>query len=406
MSIRKNRLSVTSLQYSEGFNLNSNSSVSSQISNLSIDSEYSRFETAEVIDVIYSKTHSEFKLNEDLGKVRIRIVERQEDADESSLIWAYPINSAIVQYPIKHEIVYVVQFLGRYFYLGSLNYFNRVNNNIIVGISESPSKSVFDNKKTYDKSTFIPERASSAKSVNIGDTFKDNNVKIKPLVPSEGDTIIRGRFGNNIHLGNNFETNNPNIKISIGQRDEINSSEELESYYEDINKDLSSVWITNDGIIDINPITKNKSYYMKSGKNLPDKFDGNQIIINSDRIIFNSKQNELMLFANKGLILNTNGYIALDSSNDIGLSTLSKFILRADDGTYVDSKEIILGRNAKEPLVLGNELVSVLSDILSEIIKLTVPTGSGPSGNPLNSAKFSAIKSKLKKMLSKQNFTK
>ncbi len=67
---------------------------------------------------------------------------------------------------------------------------------------------------------------------------------------------------------------------------------------------------------------------------------------------------------------------------------------------------IKLGKDADEPAVLGNQLVSVLSDLLTAIKALTVPTAVGPSGTPLNAVQFEAVGQKLNSILSGFTFVK
>ena len=403
---RKTKLEGASLQYQSGFNLYSDSNTMSSMGGLSGGDEYYQFDAAEVVDVIYNKDHPQFNNNEDIGKAKVRLLDRQKDSEEDTLIWAWPANSYFVMYPIKKEIVNLIQYLGRYFYVYPINFLNSINNNAVPIVAET-SNGNKDNNEQYEKVSIsnIPQRESTNNDDSLGNTFKGNNVNIKPLSPEEGDVIVRGRFGNNIRLGNNPETNLPTIKVTIGQSNTVDKSAPLEPYAENINDDRNSLWITSDEIVELNPITKGKSYYLKSARNAPNTLEGNQVIINSDRIIFNTKKEELMIFANKGIILNTNGYVAIDSSENIGLTTLDKLNVIAKTGTYVDSKEIILGKDATEPLVLGNELLELLSDLLTELIVETHMTGAGKSTPPENAAKYAAIKTKLRKILSKQNKT-
>jgi hypothetical protein len=70
------------------------------------------------------------------------------------------------------------------------------------------------------------------------------------------------------------------------------------------------------------------------------------------------------------------------------------------------SGEIYLNTEANtEPLVRGQALVDILKEILTELASETHPTPSGPSGPPINAAKYNAIKSKLDTILSTLNFT-
>ena len=64
------------------------------------------------------------------------------------------------------------------------------------------------------------------------------------------------------------------------------------------------------------------------------------------------------------------------------------------------------GSSATEPLVLGNALKGIIEELIDAITALTVPTGVGPSGPPVNSAQFTSIKSRLNNILSQVGKTK
>jgi hypothetical protein len=121
----------------------------------------------------------------------------------------------------------------------------------------------------------------------------------------------------------------------------------------------------------------------------PTSFDGKQIIINSDRIIFNARKNELIGYSNSNINFSANGTFTVNTNKD----------------TIINSRTIYLGFEAKEKIVLGDTLKDVLGEILDAIGQITVLTGMGPSSPPQNAAKFASIKTKLSKILSKQNYT-
>jgi len=75
---------------------------------------------------------------------------------------------------------------------------------------------------------------------------------------------------------------------------------------------------------------------------------GNQIIINSGRVILNSKDDSVFLFGKKAIGFSSAGTINFDS----------------DDKFIVNSPQIYLGLNSVEPLVKGNQLELILNDIL------------------------------------------
>lgn len=402
---RINRSEGSSLQYRRELNLNTPGSSAIQLFSGQNVSDFFQIDYAEVIDIIYDKNHPDYEVDSDIGKIKIRFVDNRAVDTDVELSWAYPINLNSVVYPIKGEIVYILTILGKQFYLGNINYHGNLNNNLLKDISKPATSTNEDNVNSYQQvSNTTPNQTIN--DSRLGDTFVDNNKKIKRIKPHEGDYILSGRFGNNIRLGNNPKTNSPNIKISVGQPLDIEKSSSDNIYEEDINNTPNSIWITIDEAVNLNPITKGNSYYLKSAKSVPNAFDGNQIIINSDRIIWNSKKNETFIFSNKGISLNSNGYIAIDSYDTIGITTAKEINIQSANSVNVDSPKINLGKNADEPLVLGNKLVNILSELIDAILQQTHPTGAGPSGTPINAAQFRLIKNKLSRtILSKQNKT-
>ena len=58
----------------------------------------------------------------------------------------------------------------------------------------------------------------------------------------------------------------------------------------------------------------------------------------------------------------------------------------------------IISLSSKAPMSIGSSLKSLKScfdDLIDEIAKITVPTGSGNSGTPLNTAQLQALKLKI-----------
>ena len=144
----------------------------------------------------------------------------------------------------------------------------------------------------------------------------------------------------------------------------------------------------------------------------PGTYQGKQVIINSDRLLFNAKNDSILLFSDKAIGFSTNGSFHFDTTN----LDENKFI--------VNSPNIYLGLNddgnfPTEPAVLGDKMEILIEDIL-EIIedllegictKITFITGvpGTPTGpNPANIAVMNStlisianLKSRLKDIKSK-----
>ena len=92
----------------------------------------------------------------------------------------------------------------------------------------------------------------------------------------------------------------------------------------------------------------------------PNTYIGNQVIINSDRLVFNAKEDSILLYSDKAIGFSTNGNFHFDTSPN----QESKFI--------INSPNIYLGLEydntlPEQPAVLANDLITSLSDILDLI---------------------------------------
>ena len=95
----------------------------------------------------------------------------------------------------------------------------------------------------------------------------------------------------------------------------------------------------------------------------PNIYQGKQAIINSDRILFNAKDDSILLFSNKAIGFSTNGSFHFDTGNN----EENKFVVNAPN--------IYLGLDyndalPKEPAVLGDSLETLLNEILDVIQNL------------------------------------
>jgi hypothetical protein len=112
---------------------------------------------------------------------------------------------------------------------------------------------------------------------------------------------------------------------------------------------------------------------------------GSQVIINSDRLIFNARTDFLMLFGQDGVAIASPGNVNVDADEAI--------TLYGDDGVYLGApgKGDITKKISKppknlaeptvdldyEPLVLGAKLADLLDDLITVIKNATVVTPTG-----------------------------
>ena len=125
---------------------------------------------------------------------------------------------------------------------------------------------------------------------------------------------------------------------------------------ENINNDLSSLYLTSTQKIPINlSNTSNFNSFTKSPK-LPSNYSQPQIILNSDKITINSKNDSILLTSQKSIGLISNESINMESLN---------MVLHTDNILKLGSK------NANESVLLGNKTYDLLEKIIDSIINLS-----------------------------------
>jgi hypothetical protein len=110
-------------------------------------------------------------------------------------------------------------------------------------------------------------------------------------------------------------------------------------------------------------------------KYIPDQphlYQGKQVIIDSDRLVFNANTDSIFLYSEKAIGFSTNGSIHFDTSDRKDGDTANNFIVNAPNiylGLEVSTSS---GKTtlAEEPAVLGHELCKLLNDLFDTLIDL------------------------------------
>ena len=299
---------------------------------------------------------------------------------------AYPLNSNIKHYPLINEIVIIqsafsnavnlyennINILAgesKKYYSTGVSLWNHPHHNAYsFKISDPPSTQNKNYSQTQAGST--NKISNTPKKINLGKTFKEKS-NINPLLPFEGDIIYEGRWGNSIRfsstvlasaslspndwstagVGNNGD---PIIVIRNGQGEVKENG--AEAIIEDINLDISNIYLTSTQNIPIKVVSNSYvSYNNDKTPTSPDKFAGAQIILDSGRLLFNAYNDHILLSSAKSINLNSQESVNIDTK---------KFITQAD--------KIFLGKEelAKEPLLLGDTTAQLLRDLTSSIKEL------------------------------------
>ncbi len=378
-------------------------------------------------DKDYIKKYSENPSFDDNDVRFLGAIEFKRESSISQEAYAFPFDKNNMTYPILGETVMIIVIGNDYFWLPySNNHYpnyredyktSEINKEkpIEEVSSKNKNKEYSESKETGIANTPPVKTKSSEKAYKINDA-------IKFLNPKEGDTIISGRVGNTIrfsefHLTEDGKTSSPSIFIRNKQNLELNSKPVGTLVDEDINKDGTSIYITSNKVKI--PFKETIKKEKKAFKDFPasDKLKGDQLFINSDRILLSAKASEFIIYGkgNTGVI--TDGQYSIDAEKDVYVHTNKNVTIHSSGANQIffnsENGKIFLGKDKGvgdagadvQKMVLGGELVQIMSDLIDAINQQIYATPTGPTATgPVNAAAFSAIKSKLKTILSARNY--
>ena len=342
---------------------------SNDYSNLStsIDALDLKVIPARVTDVILDNTHINFGNYggwNGIGTINFEKINTPEGKSVKKPI-AKPFFPQFKNYPLVNEIVLLFYLpdtnIGNndsskiYYYLNAVNIWNHPHANPYQNIFESDLDLNGDNP--------------------TGGTFEEKE-NIHPILPFKGDNIFEGRYGNSIRLGNTAKIdslwkNNWSEKGNEGEPITIirngqpkdSSDEGWVHTTENINKDLTSFYLTSNQLIPIQAASTNYTA-LKNAPTHPTSYSGSQAIINADRILLNAKEDSILLSSKKS--------ISLSSNEDIGLSTSGSM--------SIESGELKLGSStAEQPVIMGETFLNELNGILTSLKNVMDSLKSEPS---------------------------
>ena len=218
-------------------------------------------------------------------------------------------------------------------------------------------------------------------NASLGVTFVENP-NIKALLSFEGDHILQGRQGNALRFSTTTTLyKNLNEWSDIGKDDDpitilsngfsYNPNEKF--HVEKINKDLSSIYLTSAQKIPLQTDKTGTLNNLTNPLNVPDYFNA-QTIINSDRVVINSKKDEVMIFAKTNIEINTKNIINLNADERVHLNSNAVFL-----GPYSDTA-------IPQPVLLGYETIKLfqhLQETLTRLASYLSSAISAPEGAPI-----------------------
>jgi hypothetical protein len=350
-----------------------------------------------------------------VGAIRFRLAV-DTSANTGKLQTAYPKNLNLKSLPLKNEIVSITTGpTGNFFYERTgteITPNNNSNESTITNTFGTDKKAKVKNGSDYQRvaSTGISRSTSddSNKNDGFGDYFEsDSNVHKLKLY--EGDTLLESRFGQSIRFSgyNNPEQElNPTITIRNIENAESKENDISFTTTEEINKDGNIIFLgSGEYLLPYTLPTKNEHI---SFKNYPSELKGNQIVLNSDRIVLSAKAAEMILVSKKDVGIITDSLFSLDALGGVDVTLDDDTNYKTNDrdiNLNTGNGKVNIGDQNLESLVRGETLVKIMSELITAIEVMTHMTPAGMSSTPINAASFAKVKKSLKTMLSNLNKT-
>lgn len=359
------------------------------------------------------------------GTAQVQVLDEIQLGGANILVNVLPLFPNLKNYPLTNETVLVIALANKeyknnfntltFYYLSPLNLWNNNQSNPIPYPTETITPPSQNKGYLEVENVGNPNKPASSSNTTLtpGTYFNEDNIP-NPTYPFEGDYIIDGRFGNSLRFGNTVPNGTAPIEnnwsstgsigdpITILTNNKHKTQPSFNSITEDVNLDGSSIYLTSTQKLPIEVSSTNEYLSYKTPPIFPNQYVGKQIILNSGRLVFNTSQDHILLSSQKSINLN-----AVESVN-----------IDAAVQTVIQTPELYLGGvKTAQPVVLGDDLVGLLTDILNDMGTLTKSLQNQigvPAGSPLGptnliaqtiNAKIGGYKTRLQNSLSQTTKT-
>jgi hypothetical protein len=358
---------------------------------------------ARVIDIVLDENHPKYKNVggwNGIGAIFFELANKSGTGGARS--FALPYDSQQKTYPLVNEIVLLFslpnQQIGAntanqsYFYLKPLGIWNHPHHdaypNLAIPKITNQSKDYQATENGVVKKTINePEGINLNSPINPSQNTFVEKSDIHPLMPYMGDSLLEGRYGQSIRFGstaksqseisNNWSSagNNgdPIVIFRNGQPTNVDDRGWI-PITENISQDLSSIYLTSYQKIPFSIANENFISYTTK-PTTPAQYVNPQIILNSDRIVINAKNDSVLISGQNSVGISSNGSVNLESTSEINLA--SKLVRLG--GVKAD-QSVLKGDTTVEYLKI---LITELQN-LSEALKVVQDWPSGaPVPNPV-----------------------
>lgn len=394
---------------------------------------------AVVYSVILDNTHPKYKDAGDIGGITFRMLDPLHPSatmKDTELPVAHPFEKNFIDLPVINEYVSVEKSGVRLLYkrisgdvAGNKNIsgaFDAISKKFgnAINANNPQTGNNSDKIKRYERTEdteIARSNSDTLDSINrdgYGAYYKASNIHRLSL--NEGDTLIESRFGQSIRFSAYNNANKSFAPTTIIRNNESPltqiSPASSGSIVEDINRDGSSIVLSSGeyvlpfipGVVNDKGTTDFQTQ-PKSFKPYPETLKGDQALINSGRIILSAKNAEMMFYSKGNVGFISDGQFSVDTRLGMNVSVNDNISFITNDRdfqVFSGNGSVFLGSKELEPMVKGQKLVEILSELIQAIGDMQFLTPSGPSAiGPKNKPEFGKIHSKLNNILSKLNQT-
>ena len=298
------------------------------------------------------------------------------DTSNNVLVEVFPIDANIKKIPILGEQVMVVTSQTadsnskskqkRKYYLHTVPVQSNIHNNSLPTANSTQASTAGSDYS--DTSAGNPNSAGGSSDVDLGKGFVERT-DVGSLQPFLGDVLIEGRFGHSLRFGYSptdsdttqipsWESSTVEDPITILSNGRGSAGAYNKFIIESVDDDLSSIWLTSSQKVGLTTSQKNIGTGVTSQRN----FNKPSLILNSDRIILNSKSD----------------YIILSGGKSVNIAT-PKWAMDMD-----------------KMFTILEGLIQQLADLTAG--KSTFATGVGPTGPATNVSQVQQLLTELKQM--------
>lgn len=382
-----------------------------------------------VYDIVLNESNSNIQQSEDfkskfIGAIWFRMAHETVNND-SKLYIAYPKSNNFKSIPVKNEYVSISKGnIGNFVYERTGTEITPNVNGDVTAINTNytnDKKADVNSGRTYGNvfSTGIVRTNQPDNNYSsYGDYFEKQD-GIHRLRLYEGDTLIESRFGQSIRFSaynNNQNSYAPSIIIRNYENQDNRDLDFNNSILEDVNRDGSIIVLgSNNYQLDFKPGVVNDrgvtDFETKpnSFRDYPNQLIGHQVLLNSGRVIISAKSGELIFYSKKNYGFISDGGLSIDNrlgidvnvGGDVNVTTNNRNVtINTGNG------KIQLGSKDIEPMVKGDTLIGLLTELVDAITQQVYLTPAGSTSvGPTNIAIFQKIKSQLRTALSNLNST-